>query len=228
MDISWNRISRSPVILLLAGLSAGVVLTTLMLAGQAFTKKADPIFDALSGRRSGPLALSTPAKFGMPSSPSSAADMPSVASLSELLPRLEAKVAAQPRDPDLQILLARTYLELDQKKKGEELLDKLNRQFPQNEHLPFLRAKMLMGSDAAADLRKAISLFEESTRRRPAVAYLARLYQGQILVRLGERKQAIKVWRDFVGTLPPGDARRRLLEAELEKTTSSQDIGSSS
>lgn len=232
MAISWKGISRSPAAFLLIGFFVGAVLTSLILERQTSSSKVDPIFDALSGLPHDPLRSSTSANISMPNAPvaplQAATDTPKVASLTELLPRLEAKVAAHPDDEDLQILLVRTYLELDQRKKGEALFDKLQQQFRRNEHLPFIRAKMLMQSDAASDLRKAISLLEESTRRRPAVTHLARLYQGQLLLRLGERKQAIKVWRDFINTLAPGDERRTLLEAELEKAASDQDVSNSS
>lgn len=208
-------------LLLMGFLVGAIVVAALALTNEAYTKNEDPIFHALKGQSHAPLGSPQPARANMLDSPATqsraAADMPKVASLSELLPRLEAKVAATPNDAELQILLARTYLELDQRTKVEALLNKLAQWSPQNEHLPFLRAKMLMQSDITSDLRTAISLFEESTYRRPAAAHLARLYQGQILVRLGERTQAIKVWRDFLTTLPADDERRMLLEDELEK-----------
>lgn len=214
MDACSNRSPRSPVIGLLTGFSAGVVLVLLIvvlaLGSEVFTGKQDPIFDALTG----PPGL---ADFSAPGLAPPKTDTPKVASLRELLPRLEAKVATNADDADMQILLARTYLELDETKKAGELSLKLRAQFPQNEHLPFLRAKILMRSNTTSDLKEAISLFEESSHRRPATAHLARLHQGQILVRLDNRKQAIKIWRDFISRLPADDERRKPLEAELEK-----------
>jgi cytochrome c-type biogenesis protein CcmH/NrfG len=211
MDISWRKISRSPVVLLFSGLLLGMVFATLVFIDNVSTTPSDPVFNVLSGS-----AGSSPALASTTTS-SSTPEMPKAASLSALLPRLEAKVVAEPDNADLQILLARTYLELDQKHKGKELLDRIEQRFPQHQHLPFLQAKILMESVDTADLQKAVSLLEESVRRRPAASYVARLYQGRMLIRLGKQQQAIDVWRDYIGTLPPDDQRRLLLEAELEK-----------
>ena len=214
MDISWRKISRSPVVLLFSGLLIGMVFTTLVFIDNVSTAPSDPVFNMLSGS-----AGSSPAHANLASTTtsSSSAEMPKAASLSALLPRLEAKVVAEPDDANLQILLARTYLEMDQKEKGKELLDRIQQRFPQNQHLPFLQAKILMESVDTADLQKAVSLLEESVRRRPAASHVARLYQGRTLIRLGKQQQAINLWRDYIGTLPPDDQRRSLLEAELEK-----------
>ncbi len=204
----------SPIVLLFSGLLVGIVFATLVFIDNVSTAPSDPVFNMLSassGRSLAHMNLATT------TSSSNTTEMPKVASLSALLPRLEAKVVAEPDNADLQVLLARTYLELDQKQKGKELLDRVQQRFPLNQHLPFLQAKILMESVAMADLQKAVSLFEESVRRRPAASYVARLYQGRTLIRLGKRQQAIDVWRDYIETLPPDDQRRLLLEAELEK-----------
>lgn len=214
MDISWHKISRSPVVLLCSGLLIGMVFATLVFIDNVSTAPSDPVFNVLSGSAGSSPAHANPAST---TTSSSTTEMPKAASLSALLPRLEAKVVAEPDDADLQILLARTYLELDQKHRGKELLDRIQQRFPQNQHLPFLQAKILMESVDTADLQKAVSLLEESVRRRPAASYVARLYQGRTLIRLGKQQQAIDVWRDYIGTLPPDDQRRLLLEAELEK-----------
>ena len=205
---------------MIAFLGVAILVAAVALDGEVSTKKRDPIFDALS----------TPASvnWGLPGSSPPATAMPRVASVSELLPRLEAKVLAKPDDAGLQILLVRTYLELNQRSKAEELVHKLYRRFPDDQRLPLLRARILMQSHDVFDLREAIALLEEDSRRRPTMAHLARLYQGQILLRLGERKQAMKVWRDFISTLAPGDERRKLLEVELEKMTSEHNTGGAS
>ena len=214
MDISWRKISRSPVVLLFSGLLIGMIFTTLVFIDNVSTAPSDPVFNILSGSRGSSPAHMNRASTTPSSSPT---EMPKAASLSALLPRLEAKIAAEPDDAGLQILLARTYLELNQKKKGKELLDRIQQRFPQNQHLPFLQAKVLMQSADTTDLEKAVSLLEESIRRRPAASYVARLYQGRTLIRLGKQQQAIDVWRDYIETLPPDDQRRSLLETELEK-----------
>ena len=214
MHISWRKISRSPVVLLFSGLLMGMVFTTLVFIDNVSTAPSDPVFNMLAGS-----AGSSPAhaKLASTTSSSSSAEMPKAASLSALLPRLEAKVVAEPDDANLQILLARTYLELDQKEKGKQLLDRVQQRFPKNQHLPFLQAKILMESVDTADLQKAVSLLEESVRRRPAAGHVTRLYQGRTLIRLGKQQQAINLWRDYIATLPSDDQRRSLLEAELEK-----------
>lgn len=214
MDISWRKISRSPVVLLVSGLLVGMVFTTLVFIDNASTTPSDPVFSMLSDSPRYSPAYANPAST---TTSSDATEMPRAASLSALLPRLEAKVVAEPDDADLQILLARTYLELDQKQRGKELLDRIQQRFPQNQHLPLLQAKILMESVDAADLQKAVSLLEESVRRRPAASYVARLYQGRTLIRLGKQQQAIDMWHDYIGTLSPDDQRRLSLEAELEK-----------
>lgn len=216
MRISWRKISRSPVVLLFSGLLVGMIFVTVVFIDNVPTVASDPVFNMLSGSSAG-----SPGHFNpMSTTPSSNTNgAPKVASLSALLPRLEAKVVAEPENAELQILLARTYLELGQKKKGEEILHRIQQRFPQNQHLPFLQAQLLMESADAADLQKAVSLLQESVRRRPAASYVARLYQGRTLIRLGKRQQAISMWRDYIGTLPADDQRRSLLEAELQKVT---------
>ncbi len=214
MNISWHKLSRSPVVLLFSGLLIGMVLTTLVFIDNVSTAPSDPVFNMLSGSAGSSPAYANPAST---TPPSGTTEMPKAASLFALLPHLEAKVVAEPDDAELQILLARTYLEMDQKQKGKELLDRIQQRFPQNQHLPFLQAKILMESVDTTDLQKAVSLLEESARRRPAASHVARLYQGRTLIRLGKQQQAINLWRDYIGTLPPDDQRRSLLEAELEK-----------
>ena len=165
MDISWKRISEPPMILLVTSFAAGAVLTaTLTLGGEAAINKRDPIFDALSGQTSAQPGWSGQANFAVrgasPVTAQAISDTSNVAGLGELLPGLEAKVAANPDDADLQVLLAQTYVELGRREKATELLDKLDRQFPEDDRIPFIRARALMESDATADLRKAIHLFE--------------------------------------------------------------------
>lgn len=214
MDISWRKIFRSPVALLFSGLLIGVTFATLLFVDNVPTAPADPVFGMLSD--TGAHASSQTKSTSITGAPNGI-ETPKVASLTALLPRLQAKIVAEPDDAELQVLLARTYLELGQQKKGTELLGRIEQRFPQNLHLPFLQAKLLMKSTDTNDLQKAVSLFEESVRRRPAAGYVARLYQGRTLIRLGKQQQAIDVWRDYIGTLPADDKRRLSLEAELEK-----------
>jgi cytochrome c-type biogenesis protein CcmH/NrfG len=219
MELSSHRIARSPIALLLAGFTIGAsLIATLVLNTQSLTEKQQR-----------PTAASPPSAYDRSEAPRvDVADLshavPAVAkvsSLNELLPGLEAKVAANPQDVDSQILLAQTYAELGQVQKGQELIDKLHQKFPENSRVPFARAKMLMAGTTPADLRKAIHLFEESALNEPTVVHLARLHQGQILLRLGDRERAIQIWRDYIATLPAGDERRTLIESELAHIPSS-------
>ena len=68
---------------------------------------------------------------------------------------------------------------------------------------------------------RAIHLFEESALSDPKLGHLARLHQGQILLRLGDRERARQIWRDYLATLPAGDERRSAIEAELAHIPSS-------
>jgi cytochrome c-type biogenesis protein CcmH/NrfG len=227
MGLSWKMISGSPAILLLAGFSVGAALTTSLILGvSAFVAERDPFVDVLLKWQSPPLRSSAYLESGLARMPTTlqqaALDTPGVASLNELLPGLEAKVAANPDDPDLQMLLVQTYLELEQHGRAKELLERFERSFPQHEGISFVRAKLLMESDAASDLLKAIHLFEENARRHPDTLYLARLYQGQMLVKLGDKKRAIRIWQEFISALPPGDERRASIETELAKTISAE------
>jgi cytochrome c-type biogenesis protein CcmH/NrfG len=211
--------SRTPVILLLAGFAIiATVAATLMLYPQSLTGKQQSLtaVSPESEYHRPDLSGLTVAGFSHPVSVA-----PKVSSLNELLPGLEAKVAANPQDVDLQILLAQTYAELGQAEKAQELMDKVHRNFPEDGRVPFARAKILMAGKTPADLRRAIHLFEESALNEPKIVHLARLHQGQILLRLGDRERAIQIWRDYIATLPVGDERRSLIEAELAHIPSS-------
>lgn len=217
MEQASLRIARSPVTLLAAGVATSAALVaTLILYAQSLTEKPQP-----------PAAVALASGYYLSESPDPAVAghpapvAPKASSLNELLPGLEAKVAVNPQDVDSQILLAQTYAELGQAEKAQELFDKLHRKFPDNSRVPFARAKILMAGTAPADLRKAIHLFEESALNEPTIVHLARLHQGQILLRLGDRERAIQIWRDYIATLPAGDERRSLIEAELAHIPSS-------
>jgi cytochrome c-type biogenesis protein CcmH/NrfG len=218
MESSNHGNSRTSIVLLAVGFAIIATLaTTLMLYPQSLTGKQQPRTAALGSEYHRPdLSGLTVAH-----SSHSVSVEPKVSSLNELLPGLEAKVTANPQDVDLQILLAQTYAELGQPQKGQELMDKVHQRFPEDSRVPFARAKILMAGKSLADLRRAIHLFEESARNEPKLVHLARLHQGQILLRLGDRERARQIWRDYIATLPVGDERRSLIEAELAHIPSS-------
>jgi cytochrome c-type biogenesis protein CcmH/NrfG len=219
MESSNHGNSRARIILLLAGFAMIAALgVTLVLYPQSPTgKQQAPTAVSLGSEyHRSDLPDLTAAHFSRP-----VAAAPKVSSLNELLPGLEAKVAANPQDVDLQILLAQTYAELGQPQKAQELMDKVHQKFPEDSRVPFARAKILMAGKAPTDLRRAIHLFEESALSDPNIGHLARLHQGQILLRLGDRERARQIWRDYIATLPVRDERRSLIEAELAHIPSS-------
>ena len=213
MELPDHGIARSRVVVLVAGFAiSALLIAALILNAQSAIDKPRSLATAAPDSGWGRSEVPEPTAAGL-SHPTAATAK--VSSLQQLLPGLEAKVAANPRDVDLQILLAQTYVELGQELKGQELMDRVHRNFPDDGRVPFARAKMLMTGKTPSDLRRAIHLFEESALNEPKIVHLARLHQGQILLKLGDRERAIQVWRDYIATLPAGDDRRSLIEAEL-------------
>lgn len=143
----------------------------------------------------------------------------SVASLADLLPRLEAKVAANPKDTNQRMLLAQTYGEMGQREKGIKELRAVHKAEPQNNQATILLATALQEGNAPADLREAHKLLDEAVRRNPAVSPMARLYQGDILMKLGDAKGAVKVWKDYLGQMPAGDPRRGMFEEKIAQAS---------
>lgn len=110
-------------------------------------------------------------------------------SLSGLVAGLEKKVAANPNNIDQQLLLAQTYNELESREKSVQLLRTLNKNTPNNPQVKITFATILMNSSDAQELKEASKLFEEAIKLKPEVANMARLYQGEIKVKL-ENKAA--------------------------------------
>jgi len=109
---------------------------------------------------------------------------PSVMSLGGLVAGLEKKVAANPENIDQQLLLAQTYKELDNRSKSLNLLHSLNKQAPKNAQVKITLATVLMTGDDKQELKEASQLFDEAIKLKPEVASMARLYQGEIKVKL--------------------------------------------
>ena len=170
MEGSGHKFRTSPPILLATGVAIGLMLAAALFA-------AAPHFTATANQesgRTGALAYDVSDSTAPLSPPAPGTPDPApvvVSSLSQLLPGLEAKVAAHPNDADLQILLARTYAELGQTEKAQALMESLHQHFPSNNgSVPFARAQALMEGEQSADLRKAIHLFEQSARNEPTLA----------------------------------------------------------
>lgn len=164
------------------------------------------VMAGLKGQPPAPMDAGQPPPTGAPQLPS----------LNDLLPGLEAKVAANPRDVDSRLLLAQTYAEVGQRDKALQNLKRLRTEQPANAHVAFVSAAVLMAGGDAGELRQAFDLLEQS-RTQPALAPMARLYQGEIRLRQGDAAGARTLWQDELRQLAPDDRHRGLLEAELAK-----------
>lgn len=140
--------------------------------------------------------------------------------LADLLPGLEAKVAANPNDVEQRVLLGQTYGELGQRDKAIKELRTAHRAAPQDARVTILLATALMDGGPQSDLRESYKLLGEAVSRKPEVAPMARLYQGDILVKLGDSKGALKVWKEYLGRMPAGDPRRALFEDKIAQASS--------
>ncbi|MBI5613238.1 MAG: tetratricopeptide repeat protein [Gammaproteobacteria bacterium] len=141
---------------------------------------------------------------------------PQLPSLNDLLPGLEAKVAANPRDVDSRLLLAQTYAEVGQRDKALKNLKQLRAEQPGNGHVAFVSATVLMAGGDPGELRQAFDLLEQS-RKQPALSSMARLQQGEIRLRQGDAAGARTLWQNELRQLAPDDRHRGLFEAELAK-----------
>jgi cytochrome c-type biogenesis protein CcmH/NrfG len=113
---------------------------------------------------------------------------PAVMSLSGLVAGLEKKVAANPENIDQQLLLAQTYNELDNREKSLKLLHALNKQAALNPQVKITLATILMTSTDKQELQQASRLFDEAIKLKPEIASMARLYKGEIQVKLDNMK----------------------------------------
>lgn len=109
---------------------------------------------------------------------------PAAQSLSGLVAGLEKKVAANPENIDQQLLLAQTYNELNDRTKSLKLLRSLNKQNPKNAQVKITLATILMKSEDKQELKEATQLFDEAIQLKPEVGSMARMYQGEIRVKL--------------------------------------------
>lgn len=159
------------------------------------------------------------AKFGSLSPEAEQPASTAAGSLSSLLPGLEAKVAANPRDADLRMLLAQTYGELGQRDKSIKELRAAHQIAAQDTRITILLATALMEGNAPKDLREASKLLDEAVRSKPAVAPMARLYQGEIQTKLGDKPGAVKIWKTYLGQMPTDDPRRGMFEEKIAQAS---------
>jgi len=135
--------------------------------------------------------------------------------LESLLPQLEKKVAANPKDIGQRLLLAQTYNEVGKRDQGLKTLRAIHRDAPANSSATILLATALMNGNNPAELRESFTLLDEAVRARPAVEVMARLYQGEIRQRLGDPAGAKKIWGAQLAKMPAGDPRRAMYKSKL-------------
>jgi len=140
-------------------------------------------------------------------------------SLGGLVAGLEKKVAANPENIDQQLLLARTYLELGERGKGLKLLRKLHQGNAKNMDVNMTLATLLMAGTDKQELQEAYQLLEDATQQKPEVAPMARLYQGEIQLKLGDTAKALKIWKSYLAKLPPGNEQRALFEERIAQNS---------
>ena len=80
------------------------------------------------------------------------------------------------------------------------------------------RAKK-MDSKSQTALRESSQILDEAVRLNPAVMPMARLYQGDIQLKLGDAKGAIKIWSEYVKQMPAGDQRRAMFEEKITQAS---------
>jgi cytochrome c-type biogenesis protein CcmH len=136
-------------------------------------------------------------------------------SLGGLVAGLEKKVAANPENIEQQLLLARTYQELGERSKGLKLLRVLHQRNDKNMEVSVTLATLLLAGSDQQELQGAYQLLENAAQQKPEVAPMARLYQGDIQVKLGDTAQALKIWKSHLAQMPAGDAQRSLFKQRI-------------
>jgi cytochrome c-type biogenesis protein CcmH/NrfG len=204
---------------------------TWLLAGVTLLVIAAFALGYLAGRNSQPASSDTAPAISMsdmrgvglgnsPAAPGIGAHEPAQAgSLSALVSGLENKVAADPGNIDQQLLLARTYQELGERDKGLKLLHKLQQRDTANVEVKITLATLLMEGGDSRDLQAAERLLEDAVRLKPQVVPMARLYQGDIQLKLGDSAKALKIWKGYLAGLPAGDEQRALFQQRIAQVS---------
>jgi cytochrome c-type biogenesis protein CcmH/NrfG len=142
-----------------------------------------------------------------------------LSSLADLLPGLEAKVKASPNDASQRSLLAQTYAELGQFDKSIEQLRILRKQQPKDMEHQILLAMSLLSRGKPADLAESGRLLDEAARQKPEALVMVRLYQGEIRLKQGDAKGAVKIWKDYLAQMAPTDPRRGVFEERIAQVS---------
>lgn len=80
--------------------------------------------------------------------------------------------------------MAQTYNQLDNRAKSLKLLHSLNKQETNNAQVKITLASILMTGMDKQELKDVSQLFDEAVKIKPEAASMARLYQGEIRVKL--------------------------------------------
>ncbi len=142
-----------------------------------------------------------------------------VASLGGLVAGLERKVAADPGNIDQQVLLARTYQELGEHTKALKLLRTLHQHQAGSTEVNVTLATTLMAGTDRQELQEAYQLLDDAARQKAEVTPMARLYQGEIQVKLGDTPKALKIWKGYLAKMPAGDGQRSLFEERISQNS---------
>ena len=140
-------------------------------------------------------------------------------SLADLLPGLEAKVKANPNDDSQRSLLAQTYAELGQFDKSIEQLRVLRKQQPKEIEHQILLAMSLLSRGQSSDLQESGQLLDDAARQKPEALVMVRLYQGEIRLKQGDAKGAVKIWKDYLAQMGPADPRRGMFEERITQVS---------
>lgn len=180
---------------------AGVLVVACFVAGYAFATRDTSSSNVLAS--------------GHPGYAAEGAVSASLPSLNDLLPGLEAKVAANPGDIGQRLLLAQTYSEVGKHDESLQTLRAIHKDAPADTRATILLATQLIESDSPKDLREAFALLDDAVRRKPGVEVMARLYQGDIRIKLGDMEGAQAIWRKELTRLAGDDPRRAMYETKL-------------
>jgi len=148
----------------------------------------------------------------------SAADAPKpVPMLANLLAGLEKKVAADPQNMGLKMLLAQTYAEVGEISRGLGILREMNKSDPDNKKVSLVYATVLGKSNNPAELNEAMGLLNDLEKSNPEQKGTVLLQRGRIYLRMGETESAKKQWQQVVTELPETSGYRKQAELELSK-----------
>jgi len=137
--------------------------------------------------------------------------------LANLLTGLEKKVAADPQNMGLKMLLAQTYAEVGEVSRGLEILREMNKSDPDNKKVSLVYATVLGKSNNPAELNEAMALLNELEKSNPEQKGPVLLQRGRIYLRMGEAESAKKQWQQVVTELPEASGYRKQAELELSK-----------